>query len=173
MTRDRLQPGIYFRPGEKPPPAYRLVLLDARAGASRVEVGAALEAVTAMLRALPRGEVRDLPGAKRRPLAEQFAGLTALLGLGASLFARGFTRAERPEHLVPLAGFPPCHGRARAAVRPTSRFSSPPTGGRAWTSPRSRSPTCSPTRASRSTSSRASTASAAPTAAAGSASTTA
>ena len=106
MTRDRLQEGIYFRTGERSPPAYRLLLLDARAGAQAAEVAAALEAVITMLRALRRGDVRDLPGAKRRASAVQFEGLTALLGYGASLFARGVTDAERPEHLVPLAGFP-------------------------------------------------------------------
>lgn len=112
MSADAIQPGVYFRAGERPPPAYRLVLLDAPAGAAPDAVRDAVGEILGMLGGLPRGHVRDLPAvaaAERKRSARQFAGLTALVGYGARLFGAHrppLTRAERPDYLAPLAGFP-------------------------------------------------------------------
>jgi Dyp-type peroxidase family len=114
MSAGRLQRGIHFRHGERPPPAFRLVLLNATPGAAATEVGRALGEILAMLERLARGQPRDLPELPpdEAPFsARQFQRLTALVGYGARLFdARvhdpPLTRAPRPDYLAPLANFP-------------------------------------------------------------------
>jgi deferrochelatase/peroxidase EfeB len=137
MTAERIQPGVYFRSGERPPPAFRLVLLNAVRGAGAAPVRAAIGEVLAMLRGLPRGRVRDLPRLGRSEAertARQFDGLTALVGYGARLFDGSvhdppLTTAPRPAHLAALAGFRalpwesagPNRGDADVALQLTAR----------------------------------------------------
>jgi len=111
---DLIQRGVWFRSGEQAPPAFRLVLLNAQAGVDGREVGDALGAVLDMLAGLPEGVLPDLPGMRGREAQRsrrQFAKLTTLLGLGARAFDASahyppLVAAERPDHLVPLRGFP-------------------------------------------------------------------
>lgn len=106
----RLQEGIYHEPGTRPPPCWRLVVLEAAEGARRAAVGDALGRVVAMLGDLRRGKVRDLAGrppAESRVGAEQFAGLDVLVGYGRRLFDEAahkprLARAERPAYLAYL-----------------------------------------------------------------------
>lgn len=120
MTRDLIQPGVWFRRGEKAPPAYRLVLLDAQAGARPGDVARGLEEVLALLEALRGGALPGLPeleGEDAQRSRRQFAKLTALIALGARAFDPAvhdppLVPAPRPDHLVRLAGFPALPWRA-------------------------------------------------------------
>lgn len=108
---DRLQEGIHFRRGEQPPPGWRLVLLGVAPGTAPQDARAAIGAVLGMLRALRRGEVRELP---RQPEADRtatramFADLAVLVAYGRSLFDPAvhdppLTHRERPDFLAYLA----------------------------------------------------------------------
>ena len=108
---DRIQEGVFFRRGERPPPCWRLLLLDVAAGAAPAEARAAVAAVLRMLAELRAGEVRELrgqPAAGVDATRRTFDGLAALVGYGRSLFdpARHdppLTRSPRPEFLAYLA----------------------------------------------------------------------
>jgi deferrochelatase/peroxidase EfeB len=109
-SEDRIQEGIYFRQGQRPPPCFRLLLLDVVPTTSRATAASALTAIRAMLDGLASGQLRDLAGARDGEVAAsrgQFAGLTSLLAYGARLFdhdmhAPALTRLPRPDYLVRL-----------------------------------------------------------------------
>jgi Dyp-type peroxidase family len=115
-AHDRQQPGIYFRSGERPPPCWRLVLLDFEPGTRRRDARDALASIVRMLGALRAGRVRELRGApagERGATADTFADLAALIGFGRRLFdderhEPRLTRAPRPDFLayLPAAGDP-------------------------------------------------------------------
>jgi deferrochelatase/peroxidase EfeB len=113
----RIQEGVFFRRGERPPPCWRLVLLDVAEGAAPAEARTAIGAVLRMLAALRAGNVREL---RRQPAGgvdatrETFAGLAALIGYGRSLFdaAPPLTGSPRPEFLAYL----PTRGDAFPAI---------------------------------------------------------
>lgn len=116
----RLQPGIFFAAGQRPPPCWRLVLLDLAPGTTPGEAHDALARLMEMLGDLRGGQMRELarqPPEHACASAEQFAGLEVLLGVGRRLFdserhAPPLTSAPRPEFLswlpmgAPLAGLP-------------------------------------------------------------------
>lgn len=104
-----LQEGIYFRSGERAPPAYRLLVLNVASGAMARDVGDALGQVWSMLAGLREGRVRDLGELPRRQLAEiegQFATMHVLIGFGGGLFdaepGPPVRAASRPDFLVRL-----------------------------------------------------------------------
>jgi Dyp-type peroxidase family len=107
----RIQEGLIFEPGTRPPPSYRLLLLNAQPPATADDVAAALRSVLSMLRDLAVGRVRDLAGQPDGTMEhsrEQFAGLEVLLGYGRRFFddsahAPPLTRAARPDFLSYLA----------------------------------------------------------------------
>jgi Dyp-type peroxidase family len=105
---DVLQEGIFFRPGERPPPCYRLALVNVRAGTPRDTAAGAVERLWGMLRELERsGAVRDLQGRPEEPPAPVPSGtFTSLIGFGASLFdpdrETPLTDRERPPRLYSL-----------------------------------------------------------------------
>lgn len=109
---DRLQDGIYFRPGERPGQCYRLLLLNVRSGATPDEARESIGAVWETLSDLRRGTVRDLRPA--RPTDPEVVvpdgALTYLLGFGARLFnpdlhiPRLVHPDEKPWRLVSLSG---------------------------------------------------------------------
>jgi Dyp-type peroxidase family len=110
VSRDRLQPGVFFRPGERPPACWRLVALDVAPGARPREARTALHALTRMLAGLRRGVVRELRGQPRDgadATRETFADLTVLVGFGRRLFDCDLhhpplTRRVRPPYLAYL-----------------------------------------------------------------------
>lgn len=112
-----LQAGIYFEPKEKPPPCYRLLLLNVLNEASQASARGALTMVIGMLESLRRGDVRELEGQPRglrtKGSQEQFETLDCLLGIGRRFFddeihAPPLTSAPRPEFLsyLPYPAFP-------------------------------------------------------------------
>jgi Dyp-type peroxidase family len=109
-TDDRIQRGVFFRSGERPPPSFGLLLLNVTPGARPAEAADALAALWVMLTALADGEVRDLrPTRDGDPRVEVPGGrLTCLLGYGARLFderlhvPRLAPRELRPYELTPL-----------------------------------------------------------------------
>ena len=82
---DRLQPGIYLRPGERPPPAYGLLLLDLASGTTPAQAGHAIARVVE-----PQPDV------------------DVLIGLGRRVFDHDppLTYHERPALLAWLDGYP-------------------------------------------------------------------
>ena len=138
-TADRLQEGIYFRRGDRPPPAWRLLLADVEPGTAPRDARAAIGAVMSMLAALRAGRVRELRGQPKdgvQATRTTFEGLAVLVGYGRSLFDPGrhdppLTRARRPEFLaylpsrgdpfpaVPRTGTGTAHGEADLAFQLT------------------------------------------------------
>jgi deferrochelatase/peroxidase EfeB len=110
VTKHQLQPGIYFEPGAIPHPSFRLLLLNAVAGAEPEEIGTALERILAMLADLGLGRIRELNGQPAHELdkgAAQFRGLDALIGYGRRFFngsehQPALTTAKRPDFLAYL-----------------------------------------------------------------------
>ena len=99
---DRLQPGIYFRSGERAPPSWRMLLLDFVPGTDRRAAHDAMAAVTQMLAGLKRGKVRELegqPAAAVKATRQTFEDLAALVGFGRPLF-------DEARHDPPLASHP-------------------------------------------------------------------
>lgn len=85
----RLQPGIYYRPGQRPRPCYRLLLLDVAADAGASDVVAALAELAPLIQGLRDGQVPELLGQDEDGVAatkEQFADLALLIGYGRRLF---------------------------------------------------------------------------------------
>lgn len=109
-TEHRLQPGIYFAAGQRPPPCWRVLLVDVTPGARPPDVSHALERLVRTLEDARDGVVRDLagqPAEHAQATADQFAGLELLLGFGPRLFdpehhAPALTRACRPDFLAYL-----------------------------------------------------------------------
>jgi deferrochelatase/peroxidase EfeB len=105
---DVLQEGIFFRPGERPPPCYRVALVNVRAEAPRETAAGAVELLWSMLRELEQsGAVRDLQGSPEEPPAPVPSGtFTSLIGFGAPLFdpdrEPALTDRERPPRLFAL-----------------------------------------------------------------------
>ncbi len=98
----RLQDGIFWRHGERPPPSLRLVLLDISADATPKQARNGLMRIVECIQQLRRGEVRDLAGQPehtRSESAAQFAGLRLLLGFGRRLF-------DAEQHDPPLVTVP-------------------------------------------------------------------
>lgn len=114
--QDRLQPGIYFRPKERPRACWRLVLLDFESGVGANEARVAVAALAAMLRGLRAGSVRELLSQPSRDLEATratFEKLDWLWGYGRRFFDRDrhdppLTTADRPEFLayLPASGDP-------------------------------------------------------------------
>ena len=106
----RLQDGIYFRPKTRPGRCYRLLLLNARAGATLGQVKDALQQVWNGLEDLRTQLVSDLQPsrlmASDQDPSPPVPGLTCLLGFGASLFGR-FPSLPRPVDLQRIVGDPP------------------------------------------------------------------
>jgi Dyp-type peroxidase family len=104
--RGRLQPGIHIA-GTRPPPCWRLLLLDVVPRAAPAGVYRGLRRVLGMLGALADGHVRELegqPADHARASVEQFAGLTLLVAFGRRLFDPAahdppLTAATRPSYL--------------------------------------------------------------------------
>jgi Dyp-type peroxidase family len=107
---DRIQPGIYFRPGQKPPPYYRLLLLDVVPGAAPERARDGLARVLGVVEELSEGRVRELAGQDRAETDKtkaSFRGLDLLVGFGRRLFDDDLhdpplTREPRPDHLAYL-----------------------------------------------------------------------
>jgi deferrochelatase/peroxidase EfeB len=105
-----LQPGIAIAAGERPPPCWRLVLLNVKPGTTPAETCDAVARLTSMLDDLAAGRVRDLhgqPNPHAAATADQFAGLTTLLAFGRRLFDTEhhdppLTTAARPVYLAYL-----------------------------------------------------------------------
>src|SRR5262245_25786374 len=115
----RLQDGVYFRKGESPPRAYRLVLLRIAEGTSRPQVREALVTMWAMLGRLRAGVV-DLngPGATALDAHVDAGALTCLLGFGAPLFGR-YRELAKPAGVDRLGELPFNSLRWAAADRRT------------------------------------------------------
>jgi len=89
MTSDQLQDGIYFRSGQRPPPCYRLLLLNFSAGAQPGAAARAIERILTVLTDLRAGTVRDLAGQddqEAAKAAKEFEGSAWMLGFGRRLF---------------------------------------------------------------------------------------
>jgi Dyp-type peroxidase family len=107
VSDERLQPGIYVGRGRRPPPHFRLVLLDVASGVGPDAVVDALAETDAMLRVLPEGRVRELQGQPAEHAgasSAQFAGLEHLIGFGRRLFddrvhGQPQVAVERPDYL--------------------------------------------------------------------------
>jgi len=107
MNDDRIQPGIYFRPGDTPQRAWGLVLLDVAAGTRPSELATALASATEMLTAFADGHVRELEGMSAAEFASSEAalqGLDILVAFGRRLFDQGqhdppLTVLKRPPFL--------------------------------------------------------------------------
>jgi len=107
---DRLQEGIFFRRGERPPPCWRLLLLEIAPGTPPREARASLGAILRMLAALRSGRVRELRGQTASGVdatRETFGELAALIGYGRSFFDTArhdppLTDCLRPEFLAYL-----------------------------------------------------------------------
>ncbi|MGI8805032.1 MAG: Dyp-type peroxidase [Thermoleophilaceae bacterium] len=97
---ERLQPGLYHGAGRRPPPAYRLLLVNVRAGTPPAAAQDALHRVLASL----DGTLAEAP--------DLYEGTEALVGYGRRLFAHEarLTDVPRPHHLAFLdqrvAAFP-------------------------------------------------------------------
>jgi Dyp-type peroxidase family len=102
MSDDRLQEGIYFRSGQRPPPYYRLLLLDYLPHTQVEQAHAALEQIFAMLGDLRTGTVRDLAGQDE----EQIAKAVGELGETDSMFAFGARLFDHTLHDPPLLSAP-------------------------------------------------------------------
>jgi Dyp-type peroxidase family len=110
-AEDQLQPGIFFRPKQKPPPCWRLLLLDVDLRASPADARAALASIARMLAALRTGMIRELDGQPPRDVAATectFRDLTALFGFGRRFFDNAIhepplTQEARPQFLAYLA----------------------------------------------------------------------
>jgi Dyp-type peroxidase family len=126
---DQMQPGIYFRSDETPPPCWRLVLLNVAPGTRPRAAHDAIAAVVRMLGALQRGQVRELRGQPRQGVEDTrstFVDLAASIGFGRSLFDEQrhdprLTWRARPEFLSYL----PAGGDAFPAL-PWAHRPSPP-----------------------------------------------
>jgi deferrochelatase/peroxidase EfeB len=102
MTLDQLQDGIYFRPGQRPPPCYRLLLLNFGVGTQNDHASHAIERILTVLNALRTGTVRDLAGQDEQEVAKAtsaFEGFAWMLAFGRRLF-------DETVHAPALAGLP-------------------------------------------------------------------
>jgi deferrochelatase/peroxidase EfeB len=115
----RLQDGIYFRSGQRPGRCYRLLLLNARPGASQTEARDAIAMVWERAQAVRHELVADLQPARLRASGTsdppRDPELTCLLGYGAPLFER-FPGLRRPGEL----------GRTENRPKPFPRLSRVP-----------------------------------------------
>ncbi|HMJ35212.1 MAG TPA: hypothetical protein VK501_14975 [Baekduia sp.] len=82
---DRLQPGIFFRAGERPPPCFRLQLFNVAPDTRPRDLHAALGRLFDCLDELREGRTADL-GALPDPEAALFADVCATLAIGRRLF---------------------------------------------------------------------------------------
>lgn len=104
---DRIQPGIYHRSDEKPPLAYRLVVLNADRRATPDAVAEGITSLWNAVNALPRGEVSELkgqPDKHHQATMTQFSDLRVMIGYGRRLFDLDvrdipLTSRERPAYL--------------------------------------------------------------------------
>ena len=91
---DRIQPGVFFRPDEAPPPYGGVAFLDFSADASPADIRRVLTLILARMQDLERGQVADLPGQSVPTHA-----LHTLIGYGPKLFARAELAPRRPSAL--------------------------------------------------------------------------
>jgi Dyp-type peroxidase family len=125
LSSHRLQPGIHFEATATPHPSYRLLLLNARAGATRASVAHGLERLLGVFDQLRQGRVPELKGQRqpqRSASAEQFEGLDALVAYGRRLFDHAvhrpaLTKAQRPDFLSYLPAEGPFPALRWAGVR--------------------------------------------------------
>lgn len=126
MSGDRIQPGIYFRRGERPPLCWRMLLLDVERGTPPKDARDAIALVLRMFAGLRAGRVRELEGQPRAGAAATratFANQSVLVGYGRSLWDHdpALTRRSRPDYLAYLSKLPAIartrvSGRAEADV---------------------------------------------------------
>lgn len=133
---ERLQAGIFFRSGEKPPPCFRLLLLDIRSGTLPADARLAIARIFGLMDELLAGRAVDL-GTALKSSADLFTGVDMLLGVGRRLFDAShhdppLTEHPRPAYLayldqrgdpfpgIPWASSPPQNrGEADIAVQIT------------------------------------------------------
>jgi deferrochelatase/peroxidase EfeB len=102
VSDDRLQEGIYSRRGERPPPCYRLLLLNFLPHTEPGQARPALEQIFTMLGDLRKGNVRDLGGQDD----EQIAKAAGELGETDRMFAFGARLFDHKLHDPPLLAAP-------------------------------------------------------------------
>ena len=120
---DRLQEGIYFRPGKRPGRCYRLLLLNAAANTTLGQLKEGIRTIWTKLHTLDDELSADLRpdrlwAPSKAPLPPPPA-LTCLLGIGAALFD-AYPSLERPTQLERLeddAPFPSLPSVAKADVQ--------------------------------------------------------
>lgn len=109
---DTIQEGIFYRSGERPPPAFRLLLLNATQDSTRTEFTEAISTIHTMTTNLRSGRVAELENQPKEHQAEtraQFADLRTTIGFGRRLFDSSvhdhlLTSSERPAYLSYLDG---------------------------------------------------------------------
>jgi Dyp-type peroxidase family len=108
---DRIQEGVFFRPGQAAPPYFRVLLLSIRSGTATAEAASALGEVMEMLWRLQQdGDARDLNATREGESSARIPSKTFsfLVGYGASFFDGRrhdppLTEAERPAFLTYLS----------------------------------------------------------------------
>jgi deferrochelatase/peroxidase EfeB len=90
----RLQEGIFFRPGERPPGFFAILFLRVLPGHNAREVGRAVSSLWTMYQELKAGRVRDLSGT-----TVPAGNLTVLVGFGPKAFELPGVGRSRPEGL--------------------------------------------------------------------------
>ncbi|MDQ3982991.1 MAG: Dyp-type peroxidase [Actinomycetota bacterium] len=109
--KDRIQDGVFFRKGERPPPHFLFLLVNVRAGTPSKQAAAAVERVVDTLGRLRRdGEISDLQPQEAGESAAKLPrdNFTFLVGYGARFFDPRrhdppLTEAARPEFMTYLA----------------------------------------------------------------------
>lgn len=95
--KDRIQEGVHFRSGEKPPAHFAIAFVDFVEPTDSSQVQAHLQSLWDLFRHLKVGGVRDLPG-----LRQGGDDLCVLLGFGRSMFVKAGITETMP---VELKGF--------------------------------------------------------------------
>lgn len=85
----RIQAGIYFESGSKPPPAFQTLLLDIAPGTGPPEAVTALQRISSVFQRLKLGQLADLegqPGGLAEASQQMFSEVDLLVGYGRRLF---------------------------------------------------------------------------------------
>jgi deferrochelatase/peroxidase EfeB len=91
---DQIQEGVFFRPGETPPPHFAIAFLKSKPGATALQIDQVLSQLFLVYRELKQGRVPDLPGQ-----SVMSGNLSVLLGFGARLFSVPGLSKRLPEPL--------------------------------------------------------------------------